>query len=99
MVNTSVGTVREWHDDEGWGVIDCQSTPGGCWIHFSSVAVAGQRTLTAGQQVSLEWEAPGQDGFPYRATRAWPLGAEPAGEQPSTSTNAYRSSLTLSVED
>jgi hypothetical protein len=25
----SVGTVREWHTQEGWGVIDCPDTPGG----------------------------------------------------------------------
>ena len=31
----SVGTVRVWHTEEGWGVIDCPDTPGGCWVHFS----------------------------------------------------------------
>ena len=31
------GVVRFWHDDEGWGVLDCPSTPGGCWTHFSVI--------------------------------------------------------------
>ena len=32
---STVGTVRVWHRDEGWGVIDSPETPGGCWAHFS----------------------------------------------------------------
>lgn len=31
----SVGTVRVWHTEEGWGVVDCPDTPGGCWVQFS----------------------------------------------------------------
>ncbi|MGI8701473.1 MAG: hypothetical protein ACR2JU_09765 [Nocardioidaceae bacterium] len=27
---TSRATVRTWHDDEGWGVLDLPETPGGC---------------------------------------------------------------------
>jgi CspA family cold shock protein len=30
----SVGTVRVWHREKGWGVIDSPDTPGGCWAHF-----------------------------------------------------------------
>jgi len=78
-------------------VIDSSSVPGGCWVHFSAVAVPGYRALAAGQAVSLEWEAHGQDGYPYRATRAWPAGAEPSEEPSPDATNAYRSSLTLST--
>ncbi|MFF7232620.1 hypothetical protein [Streptomyces sioyaensis] len=33
----AIGIVREWHSDEGWGVIDSDTTPGGCWAHFGSV--------------------------------------------------------------
>ena len=29
------GVVREWHREAGWGVIDCDATPGGCWAFFS----------------------------------------------------------------
>lgn len=62
-------TVREWHDEEGWGVLDSPETPGGCWAHFSHIQVKGFRTLSPGQQVDLQWEAPGfkQDGYSYRA--------------------------------
>lgn len=37
----SVGTVGSWSDAEGWGVIESPETPGGCWAHFSVVAVTG----------------------------------------------------------
>jgi CspA family cold shock protein len=30
-------TVREWHDDLGWGVLDSPETPSGCWTHFSVI--------------------------------------------------------------
>ncbi len=71
------GTVRRWLDDEGWGVIDTAATPGGCWAHFSAVAVAGYATLAVGQQVELEWEAQGQEGYDYCAVRVWPAGEQP----------------------
>ena len=54
----TLGTVRDWTDDEGWGVIDSSATPGGCWTHFSHLAVPGYRTLRAGQVVEMEWETP-----------------------------------------
>ncbi|MDX3076093.1 cold-shock protein [Streptomyces sp. NPDC088354] len=69
-------TVREWSDEEGWGVLDCAETPGGCFAHYSDIEMAGFRTLSAGQPVVLEWEAPGflQDGYEYRALRVVPKG-------------------------
>ena len=54
--------VRQWHPDEGWGVLDSPQTPGGCWAHFGAVAVDGYPELIPGQAVTLEWEAFGQDG-------------------------------------
>ena len=94
------GTVREWHEEEGWGVVDSPVTPGGCWTHFSAVYGPGYRTLSAGQLVELEWEAAAQqDGYDYRAVRAHLRGhdphPEPAVEGP---TNAYRSSLTITSD-
>ncbi|WP_329127335.1 cold-shock protein [Streptomyces sp. NBC_01465] len=67
-------TVREWHEEEGWGVLDSAETPGGCFAHFSDIKMAGFRTLDPGQQVQLEWEAPGfqQDGYDFRARRVVP---------------------------
>jgi cold shock protein len=43
----SQGVVREWHDEDGWGVLDSEATPGGCWAHFSAVLVDGYRSLRA----------------------------------------------------
>lgn len=64
-------TVREWHDEEGWGVLD---SPGDCFGHYSNIQAAGFRTLSPGQQVQLTWEAPGfmQDGYDYRAVSIVP---------------------------
>jgi CspA family cold shock protein len=66
--------VREWHEEEGWGVLDCAETPGGCWAWYAAIETEGFRALTVGQQVRLEWEAPGykQDGYDYRAIRVIP---------------------------
>ncbi|HWS39623.1 MAG TPA: cold shock domain-containing protein [Actinoplanes sp.] len=92
------GTVRFWNEDDGWGVIDSPETPGGCWAIFGSAAMAGYVVFRAGDEVALEWEAPGQDGWPFRAVRFWPWGAEPV-ERASGGGGAYRSVLTLSFDD
>lgn len=34
---TAVGRIRTWHEAEGWGVIDCDETPGGCWFHVGAI--------------------------------------------------------------
>ncbi|GAB3111859.1 hypothetical protein GCM10027160_13260 [Streptomyces calidiresistens] len=67
-------TVREWHDEEGWGVLEAASTPGGCWAHYSDIEMPAFRALTAGQEVDLLPEEPGflQDGYPYRAVKVVP---------------------------
>jgi CspA family cold shock protein len=94
----SEGTVREWSDDAGWGVIDSADTPGGCWAHFSMIVAQGYRSLRAGERVTFTYEAPGQDGFDYRARSVWPRDggpeAPPAPAQDDLSA-AYQSSLTI----
>ena len=65
-------TVRVWHAERGWGVLDSDETPGGCWVHFSSVQMDGFTGLTPGEQVELEWEAAEQDKFRFRAIRVKP---------------------------
>lgn len=87
----AVGIVREWSEVDGWGVVDSSETPGGCWTHFSHVAVDGYRVLRPGQRVRFEWTAPGQDGFAYRAVRVWPVDTDPV--------DAYRSTLRLTFDD
>ena len=95
---TVEGVVREWHPEQGWGVIDAQDTPGGCWAHFSSVAIDGYRELVPGQDVTLEWEAVDQDGFRYRARHVWPKGAAPIDVAGETVAGAFSSSVTLSID-
>lgn len=98
---TSLGVVRSWDDEEGWGVIDSDVTPGGCWAHFSVVLVAGYKTLRTGQQVRFEFEAADQDGYSFRAVAAWPADRSPIrGEEPTSGpTSAYRSTLTIAFDD
>ncbi|WP_055500703.1 cold-shock protein [Streptomyces albus] len=71
--------VREWSEEEGWGVLDCPENPGGCFAHYSDVRMEGFRTLSPGRRVDLTWEAPGfeQDGYRYRAVSVVPQGAPP----------------------
>ena len=90
------GVVRVWHDEDGWGVVDSDGTPGGCWTHYSAVAVAGFRSLSPGQAVRLEFEELDflQDGYPYRAVRVWPVGQEPHEEPPNRTRDlGYTSAL------
>ncbi|MDQ3325136.1 MAG: cold shock domain-containing protein [Actinomycetota bacterium] len=87
------GTVRRWHDDDGWGVIDSAATPGGCWAHFSAVAVAGYATLSVGQQVELDWEALGQDGFDYSAVRVWPASQQPVDREEITDDGHHQAQI------
>lgn len=60
-----VGEVREWHDEEGWGVL---VTPDGLavWCHFSHLEMEGYRSLAPGARVEFDYEQPGQDGYPAR---------------------------------
>jgi CspA family cold shock protein len=96
----TTGIVRFWLDEDGWGVIDSDQTPGGCWAHNSCVAVAGYRSLAPGQQVRLEWEAANQDGYAFRATRTWPLGQEPIQDSPAQVPDGiYTSTLTITFDD
>lgn len=96
---TTTGRVRFWKEEEGWGVIDCSETPGGCWAHFSVVAVEGYRALAAGQRVVLEWAAH-QDGFSYRAVRTWPADRPPSIDKadPGMPSPAYSSTLTITYD-
>lgn len=67
MEPMAVGVVREWHDRDGWGVLDSEETPGGCWAHVSHLKMAGEARAEAGQTVTFTFESGRQDGFDYRA--------------------------------
>jgi CspA family cold shock protein len=98
---TSTGTVRQWSDDEGWGVLDAPDVPGGCWAHFSAVALDGYRTLEAGSAVHFDWESvTDQDGYVFRAIRVWPVGTTPVEPQYRAGPSAaYRSELVLTFDE
>jgi CspA family cold shock protein len=98
---TSTGVVREWYAEEGCGVLDSASTPGGCWAHFSAVQVEGYRSLTPADRVHFTFEAAEQDGYSYRAVDVWPPGVEPRLRlvEPTTSSDAFRSRLTVTFDD
>lgn len=97
---TTLGQVRVWHDEDGWGVINSPATPGGCWAHFSSVLVAGIRRLSAGQHVSFVHEVAEQDGYAFRAVEVWPSDQEPVRTEPVVGpSDAYRSTLILTFDD
>lgn len=96
------GEVRCWNDEHGWGVIDSPATPGGCWTHYSHLAVPGLRTLHPCQAVELDYEPADQDGYAFRAVRAWPREQHP--HDPPTTQNtgphtAYRSTMTITWDD
>ncbi len=47
---TVTAIVREWSDEEGWGVLDSAETPGGCFGHYSDIQGAAFRTLSPGKK-------------------------------------------------
>ena len=94
------GRVSAWHEDEGWGVLESEETPGGCWAHFSAVRVEGYKVLAAGQEVLFVHEPCEQDGFAHRALAVWPADRQPVREAPETRDSpAYRSSLRLRFDE
>jgi len=76
MSNTpTAATVRYWKSEEGWGVLDSDATPGGCWAHFSNIEMDGFAMLEAGQVVEMTWEdlhPHDQDRWRFRAITVRP---------------------------
>jgi cold shock CspA family protein len=64
---TASGTVKQWSEDEGWGVIASDEVPGELWVHHVHIEGDGYRTLAVGEAVEFEciqMPAPGeQDGY------------------------------------
>ncbi|MGW0252600.1 hypothetical protein ACWDYH_38840 [Nocardia goodfellowii] len=73
---SAAGTIREWHVEEGWGVVDSPATPGGCWASFTSV-MSQRRHFIAGEHVEFDYEPAEQDGYAFRAQRVWLAGTAP----------------------
>jgi cold shock protein len=97
---TTDGVVREWWPEEGWGVIDSDETPGGCWVHYSALRMRGYRGLAVGDRVQMDVERADQDGYAFRSERLWLAGTEPVDDviEVRGPSSAYRSSLTISFD-
>ncbi|MFD9789396.1 cold-shock protein [Streptomyces sp. NPDC059070] len=65
------GTVREWHAEEGWGVVTSADLSEPVWAHFSHIEAGGFRELVAGEAVVFTAERAEQDGHNWRAVRVW----------------------------
>lgn len=73
----SVGSVTFWKKTDGWGVIESEDTPGGCWAHFSVIDMKGFHELSPGQEVYFEWEpSTNIDGYRFNALKIQPAGGE-----------------------
>jgi CspA family cold shock protein len=71
-----VTIVREWREDEGWGVVQADELDKGIWFHFSRIDMEGYRSLRPGQRVEIRVEGPlpfEVEGYRYQATVARPL--------------------------
>ena len=99
----SYGDVREWDENQGFGVIESEDTPGGCWVWHASIVMDGLHVLTAGERVSFTYEAAAQDGYNYRAVLVWPPDVEPGTPPPLQASSgpsaAYQSTLTIRWPD
>jgi CspA family cold shock protein len=69
---TAIGVVREWNDEEGYGVVDSPETPGGCGVVFQMIQMEGYRTLRPGQRVKFTYGAARQDDCDFQAVNVWP---------------------------
>jgi CspA family cold shock protein len=75
--------VKQWKDDEGWGVVISPEVPGEVWAHFSHIVdddETAYRSLNDGERVRFDYEhyQPGQDGYVWRAT--WVVGVSDDSE-------------------
>jgi len=79
---TTVGTVKYWRDDKGYGVIASDVTaPWDIWCHFMHISgMPGFRALQPGERVEVEYHRFNQESFRYVAIRVRRLDSPPAPE-------------------
>jgi CspA family cold shock protein len=70
----TLGVVQDWDEEKGWGVLDSDATPGGCWAGFELIEAQGYRALSPGERVSFTWlprppDLAQQLSYPFRAAR------------------------------
>jgi cold shock CspA family protein len=77
----SVGTVRVWRREEGWGVIDSPDTPDGCFAHFSDTVVNGMDYILLDADGKIAevtiWWRPLPSGVQMQGHLAGLLGMQP----------------------
>ncbi|MCD2190961.1 cold-shock protein [Actinomycetospora soli] len=93
----AAGRVSAWHPEDGWGVLESDQTPGGCWAHVSAVRTpSGFTELRPAQEVEFDWEPAMQDGYRFRAVSVWPRGRPPRDSPAAEGeTSAYGSALVI----
>jgi cold shock CspA family protein len=78
LLNTeadTVGTVKYWREDKGYGAIASEATaPWDIWCHFSAVEMTGYKALVPGERVAVHYYRKNQESFRYVADRVRPLG-------------------------
>jgi len=74
---SSIGVVKFWRDDKGYGVIETPETaPWGIWCSFGSIernAGDGFRSLTVGERVDVKYHRANQTSYKYVATWVRPV--------------------------
>ncbi|OZM77693.1 cold-shock protein [Pseudonocardia sp. MH-G8] len=96
------GVVREWHRDDGWGVIESPETPGGCWVLYSHIDMRSPAELAVGQQVEFTFEqVTSQDGYRWRAITVLPDGPVSSSDRHEVpdGRGAFRSSLRIEFDE
>jgi CspA family cold shock protein len=53
-----IATVREWREDEGWGVVTTDDVPEGVWLHITDVEADGFPFLKPGDRLEVKVEGP-----------------------------------------
>ncbi|HEY2376421.1 MAG TPA: cold shock domain-containing protein [Gemmatimonadaceae bacterium] len=67
---TSIGIVKLWRDDKGYGVIESTDTaPWDIWSHFAAIEGTGFKSLTVGERVEVTYHHAKQDSYRYVAER------------------------------
>ena len=51
-----IATVREWREEEGWGILTADETPGDIFAHFAVIQMEGYKSLKPGERVEVEVE-------------------------------------------
>jgi len=64
----TVGTVKAWSEDEGWGILSSPDVPGDVFAHFSDIKGGGYRTLAVGERVEFRFVRRPQDDYDFVAT-------------------------------